>query len=91
MIKANVKFFGNQQNEYGMPNPYHSYLVISSPWQTDDSGVASAVPLSTDAPKPNPPHKLVTSGGPQKAYEEMLDILRNLPQNKSLSELVDKE
>ena len=91
MIKASVKFFGTEEGEYGMPKPYHSYLVVSSPWQTNDSGVASAIPLSQDAPQPNPPHKLVTSGGPEKAYEEMLQILRNLPQNNGLKELIDKE
>lgn len=91
MIKANIKFFGGEQDEYGMPNPFHSYLVVSSPWQQDGSGVASAIPLSSDAPAPNRPHKLVLAGGPEKAYEEMLSLLRGLEQNKGLSELIDKE
>lgn len=91
MIKASVKFFGEDQDSYGMPSPYHSYLVVSSPWKTNDSGVASAIPLSTDTPQLNPPHKLVTAGGPEKAYEEILEILRELPENQGLQELIDKE
>lgn len=91
MIKANIKFFGDQQDEFGMPKPYHSYLVVASPWQQVDSGVASAIPLSSDAPPPNPAHKLVLQGGPDAAYEEMLLVLRSLSQNKGLKELIDKE
>ena len=91
MIKANVTFFGTEQDQYGMPKPHHSYLVVSSPWQTYNSGVASAIPLSDDAPTPNPPHKLTMTGGPQKAYEQMLKVLIDLPQNNGLPELIDKE
>lgn len=91
MIKASVKFYGNDQDDYGMPKPYHSYLIVSSPWQTNDSGVASAIPLSSSTPTLNPPHKLVTSGGPEQAYDEMLKYLRLHPQNKGLQELIDKE
>lgn len=91
MIKANVKFFGNEQDEHGMPKPYHSYLVVASPWQHTDSGVATAIPLSSDTSPPNPPHKLILQGGPEKAYEEILSALRNLSQNRGLKELIDKD
>lgn len=91
MIKANVKFFGDEQGDYGMPKPYHSYLVVASPWQQEGSGVASAIPLSSDAPSPKPPHKMVLEGGPEQAYEEMLSELRSLSQNDGLKELIDKD
>jgi hypothetical protein len=91
MIKANVKFYGKETGQFGMPKPYNSYLVVASPWQINNSGVATAMPLSGDAPAPNPPHKISQSGGPEKAYEDMLDILRNLTENKGLQELIDKE
>lgn len=74
-----------------MPEPYYSYLIVSSPWETSASGVASVIAMSEDTPQLTPPHKLVKSGGPEKAYEEMLGALRNLPQNKGLRELIDKE
>ena len=57
MIKAVVKFFGTQQDQFGMPVPYHSYLVVSSPWQTPNSGIASVVPLSSIALHLTPPFK----------------------------------
>ena len=91
MIKANIKFFGTERDEDGMPKPYHSYFVVSSPWQQNDSGVASVIALSCDTPIPNPPHKLVLNGGPGKAFEEILKLLRNIKQNKGLNELIDKE
>lgn len=91
MIKVNVKFFGNERDRYGMPKPYHSYLIVSSPWQQENSGVASAIPISIDAPLPNSPHRFVLDGGPEKAYKEMLALLRSLSQNQGLNELIDKE
>lgn len=91
MIKANIKFFGKEKDEYGMPKPYHSYLVVASPWEEQGSGVASVIPLSSDAPALNPPHKLSLQGGPEKAYEEVLRLLRGLPQNKGLKELIHRD
>ena len=91
MIKANVKFFGAEKDQYGMPTPYHSYFVVASPWQSEDSGVASAVSLSSAAPTPNPPHKLVLHGGPEKAFEAMVDVLRALSANQGLTELTHRE
>jgi hypothetical protein len=91
LIKASVKFFGIEKDEYGVPKPYHSYLIVSSPLQTNGSGVATALPLSLEAPKPKSLHKMVASGGPESAYEEMLMILRQLPQNARLQERIDKE
>ena len=91
LIKANVKFFGGSRDPFGMPIPYHSYLIVSSPWQQAGSGVASVISLTANAPLPDSPHKLVLTGGPEKAYEEALSSLRNLQQNKNLTELVDIE
>jgi len=50
MIKAVVSFCGPQINSLTMPSPYHSYLVVSSPWQTPDSGIASVVAITLNAP-----------------------------------------
>ncbi len=90
MIKANVKYFGKQQNTLLLPTPFHSYLVISSPWQTNDSGIASVLSFS-NAPMPNPPYKLTTTGGEKLAYDEMLQVLRSMPENKDLTELIDED
>ncbi|TKV69147.1 hypothetical protein FDP08_14115 [Marinobacter panjinensis] len=91
MIKANVKFFGHEQDGYGMPKPYHSYLVVASPWEQQGSGVASVIPLSSDTPALDPPHKMSLQGGPEKAFDEVLVLLRGLPQNKGLKELIHKD
>ena len=91
MIKASIKFFGDSKNEYGMPNPYYTYFVVASPWQTENSGVATVLPLSAESVAPNPPHKLVLAGGAEKAYEEVLSALRAMNQHHGLCELIDKE
>lgn len=91
MIKANVKFFGEQLSEYGMPSPYYSYFIVASPWQKKDSGVATILPLTAESPAPNPPHKIVLKGGAESAYQEMLTVLRLMSQHQGLSELIDKE
>jgi hypothetical protein len=91
MIKAHVKYFGQERDEHGMPTPYHSYLVVSSPWQEDESAVASVIPLAERSPMPSVSDKLTLSGGEQQAYEEILALLRSLPQNQELTELIDKE
>ncbi len=89
MIKATVKYFGNDKNEYGMPIPYHSYLVVSSPWQKDNSGIASVILLSGESPLPSSPHKLVMSGGEKAAYEKMIKILTDM--HDGLNVLIDKD
>jgi len=93
MNKAIVTFFGKKVGQHGMPTPYHSYFVLSFGWDTEETGVASVIALSPDAPAPNPPHKLTRSGGKQRAFEKMLGVLRNLPENKDLMEKIeiDKE
>ena len=85
MIKAVVKFWGAQQNQFGMPVPYHSYLVVSSPWQTPDSGIASVVPLSTGAPLSNQ-HFPVLQGGERGAFEVALKALKSEPGNMGLKQ-----
>ena len=72
-------------------NRIHSYLVVSSPWKINNSGVASVISLSADTPTPNPPHKLTTAGGEEEAYKQIIEVLRRLPENKGLQELIDKE
>jgi len=91
MIKANVKYFGKDTDEFGMPNEYHSYLVIASPWESKDSGIASVISLSTAAPMPNSQHVLSTKGGEEEAYNKMILNLQKLTTNQRLTELIDKE
>lgn len=85
MIKAVVKYWGAQQDQFGMPTPYHSYLVVSSPWQTPNSGIASIVPLSTGAPLPRP-HFSVLQGGERAAFDAALKALSTEPSNAGLTQ-----
>ena len=85
MIKAVVKFWGANQDQFSMPVPYHSYLVVSSPWQTPDSGIASVVPLSTSAPLSSQ-HFPVLYGGERGAFEAALKALASEPSNVGLTQ-----
>lgn len=84
MIKAVVKFYGAQQDQFGMPIPYHSYLVVSSPWETPDAGVASVVSLSANAPL-SKQHFLVMKGGERAAFDTALQALAAEPSNANLT------
>lgn len=83
MIKAVVKFWGAQKDQFGMPVPYHSYLVVASPWQTSDSGVASVVPLSVNAPM-SQQHFLAQQGGERAAYDAAVKALASESKNNGL-------
>ncbi len=84
MIKAVVKFWGATQDEYGMPIPYHSYLVVASPWYSADDGIASVVPLSAIAPLTKP-HYPVLKGGERAAFDAAIAALKNEVKNKGLT------
>lgn len=84
MIKAVVKYWGTQQDQFGTPIPYHSYLIVSSPWQTPNSGIASIVPLSS-APLSRP-HFAVLQGGERAAFEAALSALSSEPGNAGLTQ-----
>lgn len=84
MIKAVVKFWGATQDEYGMPIPYHSYLVVASPWHSANDGVASVVPLSAGAPL-SKLHYPVLKGGERASFDAALIALKSEPQNEGLT------
>lgn len=53
LIKAVIKFYRKGNDSFGMPSPYLSYLVVSSPWDRPDSGIASILSLScSETPAP---------------------------------------
>lgn len=87
MIKAVVKFWGSTQDQYGMPIPYHSYLVVASPWHSATDGVASVVPLSIAAPLTTP-HYPVLNGGERAAFDAAIAALTREPGNKGLTSQV---
>ena len=74
MIKAVAKFRGDQIDQFGTPIPYYSYLVVSSPWQAADSGIATIVPLSSNV-APNRLHFIALKGGERAAFDEAMNAL----------------
>lgn len=91
MIKSVVKFFGTETDQYGMPIPYYSYLVVASPWQINDSGIASIVPLaqssvaSSSSVAPINPHHIEMSGGEKAAYDKAVNSLKVAAPHTGLS------
>lgn len=90
MIKAVVKFFGAEKDQFGMPDPYHSYLVVSSPWETPDSGIASVIPISVNAPLLKS-HFPVLKGGERAAFDIALQALSHEPKNAGLKRLFHED
>jgi hypothetical protein len=82
---ATITFFGGAVDAFGMPEQFHNYLVVASPWQVKGSGVASVVALS-DAPAPNPGTVIAPKGGAAAAMELMRSHLRSLNGNVGLTE-----
>ena len=92
MVKGVVKFFGRELDQYGMPIPYYAYWIVAYPWQTQGSGVASILPLSTGpvgvvspSGQPVPQHHVAMSGGEQTAYDKAVSALRNAAAHAGLA------
>lgn len=45
-LRKRLIFSGEQHDRYGMPEPYHSYMILADAWKTPRSGVASIVSFS---------------------------------------------
>lgn len=84
--KAKISFSGKAKDSYGIPTLCRSYLIMAS-GEESGSATATAIPFSTDAPIPDhPEHRLVQSGGPDKALKKILEVVRNMAQNAGLKE-----
>jgi hypothetical protein len=81
----NVVFCGSGFGSCGLPEPWHSYLMVAAPWEEKDSGLCVIVSL-TDGPTPSPPSVVVHSGGPAAAVELGRALLRRLSGNQGLRE-----
>jgi hypothetical protein len=66
-----------------MPQPYNSYLIVSSSWVAEDSAVAQILVLSGDTP-PARTQFVVMRGGPDAAYDQAFASLKTLPANEKL-------
>jgi len=88
MIKAVVKFLGNEQDAHGMPNPYFSYFVMSSPCENPKHGIASIVPLTSPLVTTEyvtlSPHYQHLTDGEEGAYALALIALKGHPHHAKL-------
>jgi hypothetical protein len=80
MKKLIVKFFGNRQDPFGMPLPYHVYFVVAS------RSNAMAIPALIGTPAPRHNHQ--SGQVSDRAFEKMLEALRNSEENIGLKESV---
>jgi hypothetical protein len=82
----NVVFFGARFDAYGMPEPYHNYLVTIIPWEVagapKDYWLASV--SATSGPLPEPRH-FVARGDQSVALASVLEAVKRLRENSGLS------
>lgn len=89
MRRAYVTFWGDKRGPNGMPDPYRSYLIFASPWESPDGAIASIFPASGEL-YPVPPHVPVLQGGERAALDEAIERLKDLPVNRELKHNVDE-
>ena len=92
MLKVyTVAFCGNKVDHYGMPDPYHHYLIVVDSLRSGKDSVATVLPL-TNAPMPEQTHFLEpwTPHASHDAATAAINALRNLPENKGLQEFINK-
>jgi hypothetical protein len=87
MISITVTFAGTEQDQNGMPEPYHHYYVAASE-NTPSTGYSTATicPTTARAPLPTSGPHMVSEGSATLALEKALNSLASLPQNEVLSE-----
>ena len=89
MKSVNVIYYGGDLDQYGIPEHYHSYLLISSELHLQGSGVCSVTTI-TDSDLPEPQHIIELSGGVDQALKSAIEKLKKLEQNNGLKELINE-
>ena len=96
MIKKLVKYYDkNNTDQYGMPDPYYSYLVIASLQDNQNTAVATVISVSGSSSVPNPPHFAINRSNPkqdlvQDAYDGIISRLETL-NHLDLTKLIKQE
>lgn len=88
MITCTIAFYGSDNDDHGIPKPYHTYLIVASEWLTENSGIATIVPL-TEAPTPTDVHYPVQIGGPKSAIEKAIKALEAISDSSGLGKIED--
>ncbi len=93
-IQRTASYFGKEEDQFGMPQPWYYYLVVASPGPKPGSGLASIISLSTAAhdlgTKPGPFQALVArEGGPEAALAKAEEFLDS--QHPGLKKIISEE
>ena len=85
-----ITFYGAGLDPYGMPIPYHRYLIMDgpAPWVGVNATVASITLLATGSPMPAQTHFTVanpTTAG--EAIDTAVAAIAALPQNHGLTKI----
>ena len=79
MTSKRISFANLEEDAYGMPTQYKSYLVMARLAQPGEAnagdGIACVYPMSKHA-TPLDPNHVVAPGGPEKAIEAAFNKLR---------------
>jgi antitoxin (DNA-binding transcriptional repressor) of toxin-antitoxin stability system len=88
-MHCTITYHGDHYDPNGMPDPWFHYLVIASPGPTEDSGIASIVPLVRCTAQTASEQVFVKQGGPLSAISKAENLLdrRHPGLKKRISEL----
>jgi hypothetical protein len=87
MKHCTMTFFGSEFAADNIPEPFHNYFVVASPWKTANSTVVSIVALTGDSPMPPNATFLHMSGGEDAGLAAARHLLASLPGNAGLQTL----
>ncbi len=85
MTSKTITFYGKGRDQYGMPTPYYSYLIVES-HQTkmgDLYFIASIVAMTEPGPMPSQKH-FITDKGMGQAMQLAIDALKAHTQMQTL-------
>lgn len=87
-MNRTVTFYGNGQDQFGMPTPYHRYFIVEgpAPWLSQNATASSIMPIVQGCPMP--PQTIYTVANPNasgEAIDAAIAALQALAQNQGLN------
>lgn len=83
-MEVKLAFMGTKLDPNGQPVPFNRYLVKTSGTNSPNYTSTKIIALSSTAVLPNP-NELLTKGACEKAIEEAVLHLKNIPANQGLA------
>lgn len=79
-----TQYFFKNTNKDTISKILFCYFICASHWESPDSGIATIVSLTNNAPVLSDMNIIVQTGGPHNAFKQAVEQLRDLPELKSL-------